>query len=249
MGIERKQTGDISVIQPFRSASTHYKPANLGQLEIVYDESTIVMRSSRQWQALSNGVVNGGLEHVAAAVNYRVSLDYESDAPQHDFCELLRHQNLQQQYTAGFMTAAKLSHAAIGELAHDDFAMLVLATAGTSNAARAGMPRESYRGYHSGTINIFIWVDGRMSKAALVNTIITATEAKSAALADLAVVERANGLIATGTSTDAVFLAVSQDERYPALHQYAGTATELGCQLAQLVYAAVHMAVRTQQEQ
>lgn len=226
-----------------------YTSACVKGLEFVYYEPTIVMRSERQWEAISNGVYNGGLKQAGAAINYRVSLDYASNDPEQDFACMLQQRGLDPEQTVGFMTAAKLSHAAISELLHHDFAMAVLATAGTSNATRAGSLREMYRGYHAGTINLFLWLDTRMSHAAMVNAIMTATEAKSAALADLAVVERANGLIATGTSTDAIFLAVSQNTAYAAEHQYAGTATELGCKLAQLVYAAVHMAVQTQQEQ
>lgn len=226
-----------------------YTSASVAGLEFVYCEPAIIMRSDRQWETISSGVYNGGLKHAEAAVNYRVSLDYASNDPEQDFVDMMQQRGLESEQTVGFMTAAKLSHAAIGELVHHDFTMAVLATAGTSNATRAGSPREMYRGYHAGTINLFIWLDTRMSQAAMVNAIMTATEAKSAALADLAVVERANGLIATGTSTDAIFLAVSQNAAYAAEHQYAGTATELGCKLAQLVYAAVHMAVQTQQEQ
>src|SRR5690606_16266673 len=125
---------------------------------------------------------NAGRSSIMSAVNYRVSLDYESNQPWEDFIQSLRHIDSQQgkllaQHTAGFMTAAKLTHAAIAEYTQQDFAMLVLATAGTSNAVRAGVSRPTYRGYHAGTINIFLWIDARMSEAAIVNAIMTATEA------------------------------------------------------------------------
>jgi adenosylcobinamide hydrolase len=230
------------------SSQRHYASSCIAGLNIRYDEPIIMMESNKLWTMMSNGVYNGGLHQATAAVNYRVSLQYDSNDPQADMVHLLDQRGLQAHHTIGFMTAAKLSHAAIGEARQEDFSLFVLATAGTSNATRAGSWRESYRGYHAGTINIFIWLDGRMSESAMVNAIMTATEAKSAALADLAIVEATNGLVATGTSTDALLLAVSQDDAYAALHQYAGTATELGSQLAQLVYATVHMAVRTQRE-
>jgi len=258
-------SAQLNVSQPFRTqghvfeldeleaaganvSSLCYQSSCIDGLRIEYIEPTIIMESDRSWTMMSNGVLNGGLHQGNAAVNYRVSLQYESSDPQHDMVQLLQQKGLQPDHCIGFMTAAKLSHAAISELAWEDFSIVVLATAGTSNAARAGLPRESYKGYHAGTINIFIWINARMSDAAMVNAIMTATEAKSAALADLAVKEAANGLIATGTSTDALLLAVSQDVAYAAEHQYAGTATELGSQLAQLVYTTVHLAVRTQRE-
>lgn len=243
---------NLEIRQPFRQG-TSYRSNTIAGLTIELHEPALLMYSNRQWQAISNAVHNGGQSAIQAAVNYRVSLDFSSDSPQDDLLRLLydvtsAKDGLDHKCTAGFMTAAKLTHATVGELSQQDFSMFVLATAGTSNAVRAGSRRQTYPGYHAGTINIFIWLDARMSQAAIVNAIITATEAKSAALADLAVVEQANGLIATGTSTDAIFVAVSQHSAFPVEHQYAGAATELGCKLGELVYAVVHQAVRTQQE-
>jgi adenosylcobinamide amidohydrolase len=82
-------------------------------------------------------------------------------------------------------------------------------------------------------------IDGRLTPAAMVNAVQTAVEAKAAALADLGITDPENGLIATGTTTDAIVLAVSQSGRYNAEHVYAGTATDLGGAIGRLVYSAV----------
>ncbi|MNN81267.1 Adenosylcobinamide amidohydrolase [compost metagenome] len=108
------------------------------------------------------------------------------------------------------------------------------------------------KAYRPGTINIMLGIDGLLTPAAMVNAVMTAAEAKAAALADLGITDPENGLIATGTTTDAVVLAVSGSRRYGAEHVYAGTATDLGGAIGRLVYAAVTgslQSVKTVQEQ
>jgi adenosylcobinamide amidohydrolase len=150
--------------------------------------------------------------------------------------------------TIGFMTAAKLTHASIQGLDGDRFRLLCCATAGTRNAARAGDPRATYSAYAPGTINISLFVDGRLTESAMAGAIVTATEAKSAALQELGVTERETGRIATGTTTDAIAVCVSQRTGWGEPHAYAGSATSIGCSIGEAVFRAVHEAVRTQGE-
>jgi len=238
----------IEAVQPFRSGATTYHARSIHNVDVHYEEPSIIMKSNALWDVISNAVYAGGMTKASAAANVRVPLDYSSDAPAFEFAEWLEQVKLSKQETAGFMTAAKLTHAAFCEWSEEDFKLLVMATAGTSNAARAGCERITYAGYHAGTINLFIWIDGRMSQAAMVNAMMTATEAKCAALADLQIVDKETNSIATGTTTDAMFLAVSQASCYHNEHQYAGTATTLGCQLARAVYHSIYTAVSTQQQ-
>ena len=51
-------------------------------------------------------------------------------------------------------------------------------------------------------------------------------------------------LIATGTTTDAVTIAVTQNDFYSGVHQYAGLATELGEALAVQVHRCVREALQ-----
>jgi adenosylcobinamide amidohydrolase len=80
----------------------------------------------------------------------------------------------------------------------------------------------------------------------MVNAVITAAEAKAAALQDLGVTDPVSGLAATGTTTDAVVVGVSQSERYRELHAYAGTATSIGDMIGRIVYESVCESVRSQ---
>lgn len=241
------ESDSVKVWQPFREGICKLRSKSCNAITYRYEEPYIVIEAAHPHQCMSNAVWNGGvIEAATHFINYRVPLSYESDEPLVEYKELLQDRELTPQHTIGLMTAAKLSHAAIAEYSCDRFAMSVIATAGTSNAARAGVARNTYCGYIAGTINIFVFIDARVKQSAIVNAFMTATEAKSAALADLKIVEQSNGLIATGTTTDALVIAVSQQAGYTDEYIYAGTATDLGCKLAELVYSAVYECVRTQ---
>ncbi|WP_194830533.1 adenosylcobinamide amidohydrolase [Laceyella tengchongensis] len=74
---------------------------------------------------------------------------------------------------------------------------------------------------------------------------ITATEAKAAALADLGVTD-SKGLVATGTTTDAVVIAATGNIQDGVIHPYAGTLSPLGQAIARTVYAGVTEAVENE---
>ncbi|MCD1259142.1 adenosylcobinamide amidohydrolase [Paenibacillus athensensis] len=128
------------------------------------------------------------------------------------------------------------------------------ATAGLGNKARAGLTLPAAALY-PGTINIIVLTNAQLTDAAMANAVITATEAKAAALQELAVRVAAHGAqpaasglpadaalpLATGTTTDAVLIAATERGR---LCSYAGTATRLGYMIGRTVYESVLEAAR-----
>ncbi|PZT55467.1 adenosylcobinamide amidohydrolase [Paenibacillus silvae] len=113
-------------------------------------------------------------------------------------------------------------------------------TSSSNISNKASSNTSNTSSYVPGTINIMLWLNGQMTPGAMVNAIQTAVEAKAAALADAGIKDSENGLTATGTTTDAIVLAVRQTkhESQP-LHTYAGTATALGAAIGRLVYDTV----------
>ena len=113
--------------------------------------------------------------------------------------------------TAVLGTAAAMTYAAHHTARFDDLRVDAFTTAGVAgNAARAGDPAswsESDDGWRRvapppGTINTILLLDCPVTPAAQARAVVTMTEAKSAALADLAVPSRYSPTIATGTGTD-----------------------------------------------
>lgn len=93
--------------------------------------------------------------------------------------------------------------------------------------------------YRPGTINIIVLVDGHLSRSAMVNAVITATEAKALAVQQAGLC-LPDGRPATGTTTDALVIACTG--RGPLL-PYAGAATVLGSMIGGAVYRAVEQGI------
>ncbi|MDQ6421604.1 adenosylcobinamide amidohydrolase [Paenibacillus sp. LHD-117] len=233
--------------QPFRSGITYSSLVWPG-LVFALDEDTLRVRFPEPLHALSSAILPGGFSIADELVNWKVPLDYDGSDPLTELKARCMDWGCDPSRTVGFMTAAKLTHASLAEQEGDRFRLVCCSTVGTRNAARAGYPRETYSAYTPGTINIALFIDGRMTESAMVNAVITATEAKAAALQELGVAERASGLIATGTTTDAVAVCVSQRSAWNDVHAYAGSATSIGCAIGEAVFRTVSEAVRTQGE-
>jgi adenosylcobinamide amidohydrolase len=105
----------------------------------------------------------------------------------------------------------------------------VTATVGLGAPEWAAAPDGDPRRVEPGTINIVARMPVRLSEAALVNAVATASEAKAQALWDLAVP-------ATGTCTDAACLCCPTEG---PVEPYGGPRSTWGARLARAVHAAV----------
>jgi adenosylcobinamide amidohydrolase len=113
-------------------------------------------------------------------------------------------------------------------------------TVGVTNAVRAGEPAffsGSGRCCPTGTINIILLTNARLSVPAMVGAVQVTTEAKTAVLLDRRIRSRSGLPGATGTGTDTVVVAAPlQGTR--KVH-YSGTHTEIGSLVGQVVSQAV----------
>ncbi|RJE86870.1 hypothetical protein D3P07_16940 [Paenibacillus sp. 1011MAR3C5] len=234
--------------QPFRK-DVRYFSRYWNGVSAELKEDRIEVRLPHICHTLSSAIWPGGFSMADGFVNWKVPLDYRCDEPVSDLKRRCGEWGFRPDSTVGFLTAAKLTHASVTELEGDRFRLLCITTVGTRNAARAGLKRETYSAYAPGTINSILLIDARMTESAMVNAVITATEAKAAALQQLNIREAANGLSATGTTTDAVAIGVSQSAEWgEAVHAYAGAATTIGCAIGEAVYETVLEAGATQHE-
>ena len=177
-------------------------------------------------RVLSNSAhVGGQREDLRYLVNHQ-SCEATGDRERHDLIaaagQVAYHHRvcaelgLSPDETAVLGTAANMVYAAHCTGAFDDLRVDAFTTAGVAgNAARAGDPAawtETEDGWRRvspppGTINTILLIDCPLTPAAQTRAVVTMTEAKSAALADLAVPSRYSPTIATGTGTDQFCLA------------------------------------------
>ena len=117
-------------------------------------------------------------------------------------------------------TAANMHNAAIARESFRKHQVAAVTTGGVEcNAGRVGDPASGYEegGEHhsldrpspppAGTINTMLFIGQELSDGALVRSIVTATEAKTAALQELNVNSRYSAGLATGTGTDQIAVA------------------------------------------
>jgi len=115
-----------------------------------------------------------------------------------------------------------------------------LVTAGLSNARRAGDPAEcrdfGEAPQTAGTINTIIITNARLADAAMVEAVLTATEAKTAVLQQLGARSLSSGKLATGTGTDAI--AIVSGDGPPEIH-FCGKHVVFGEMIACAVMQAI----------
>lgn len=194
----------------------------------------------RRLKAVSNAIVGGGFVRAQHFLNTYVDKSYHSDTPADDLRALLQRMDVPPERSVAMMTAVQLHTRALGSKTAGDIAMFALVTAGVGNAVDITGGQLPIFRPHAGTINTMVFVDANLTDGAMINAIMSATEAKAKLLADMKVKDHVTGRTATGTSTDCVVIACT--ERGPALH-YAGSATTVGKGIGQLVYETMRTAL------
>ncbi len=205
----------------------------------------LVIESTQPFFILSSAVYGSGQSCCKRIINRHVDIDYAADDPGEEISNWLVKQNFPLEETVVLLTAASVNQVCWRHISEATFRLAVFVTAGVGNAARAGQTYPVFwatQKYIPGTINIVILVDGELTRAAMTNAVITATEAKAAALQDLKVKDF-QGRIATGTGTDAIVIASTQNQVGNYQHLYAGLSSPLGNVLGKEVYQAVKSAV------
>lgn len=183
----------------------------------------LLYESPQPLKTFSSAVVNAGAGWFQTFMNRHVDKNYNVDDAVREMKEFIENKGYKPTNTVAMMTAVQTENAVVKEY-NGQFGSLVIAvTAGTGNAVDVSKALE--RKIHAGTINTWIMINGSLSDEAFIQSMITATEAKTKALHDLGVVDPVTGTVATGTSTDSCLVAATQSGEYMP---YGGPVTELG---------------------
>jgi len=223
-----------SYTAPSHSVSLHHS------YRIKQTDEFIHIQFDQPLRTISNGVIGDGIQWVKHFCNFHVSKNYHCHDPQRDVQTWLTTNSISFEQAVGMMTAVMLEDAVIVKEEIEGISMLVIVTAGVGNAvditneaALAPIPT-------IGTINTMLFIDAHFTDGALVNGLMSATEAKVKALHDLEIKDPNTNTIATGTSTDAIVLGLTQQgEKTP----YAGSGTVVGKGIGQIVYKATKEAI------
>jgi iron complex transport system ATP-binding protein len=196
--------------------------------------------SDRPLTVLSSAVVGGGYGSTREILNVHVDDKYDGERPDEDLAVVAAELGVAEPFV-GLMTAAYTEFARCAVEALGDLTVAAVVSVGLSNTSSAGVtspigadPAEGGTP-GPGTINVVLLVDGALTAAAMVNAVITATEAKTMTLAEWDV-KTPEGDAASGTSTDSVVVACTGRGEEMS---YAGPATPVGWLAGRTVRAAM----------
>ncbi|WP_252501898.1 adenosylcobinamide amidohydrolase [Sporosarcina sp. Marseille-Q4943] len=219
------------------------KPFTVNKGHFTVTAERVSIQVNQPLKTVSSAVVNAGLGWYRVFVNRHVDENYNCDDVQAEMSAYLEQQGYTLSDTVGMMTAVTTEHAEIGEYEGDFGSVLVMVTAGVGNAV--DVSRALDREQRVGTINTWVIVNGHLPEEAFIQAMITATEAKTKALQTENVKDPLTGTIATGTSTDSLLVAATQEgEHLP----YAGPITPLGKLIGHGVYDCTVRAIRAYKE-
>ncbi len=196
---------------------------------------------------LSSAVVGGGYGETRDILNVHVDDKYDGERPDEDLAAAAAELGVARPFV-GLMTAAYTEFARCVVERLGGLTVAAVVSVGLSNTSSAGVTPPigvepaggagaagSAPASRPGTINVILLVDAALTPAAMVNVVITATEAKTMTLGawDVTTPE---GDHASGTSTDTVVVACTDRGEVLA---YAGPATPVGWLAARAVRAAI----------
>ena len=200
------------------------------------DSEAVVVRAERTLRAVSSAIVGGGLTQARAIVNLHVPQGFRCQDSEGLLSDFARRRTIASPFV-GLLTGARTERAELAADRRDGLAVWAVVTVGLSNRSAAG--RSAVAVWQPSTINTIVVVDADPEAAALVNLVITATEAKALALAEAGVRSVGGGPV-TGTSTDAVVVAATG--RGPRC-RFGGPVSELGWLVARTVKSALDAGV------
>ncbi|WP_313804396.1 adenosylcobinamide amidohydrolase [Cytobacillus sp.] len=192
-------------------------------------------------RTMSSGVVGSGTGWHQFFVNRHVDKDYDCSDHRKEMVNYLKSHYFEPGETVGMMTAVYPEDVSYQLYQADGFSVFIVVTAGVGNAIDAARSEEHTFNKIPGTINTWVFVNGELSEEAFIQSIMTATEAKAKAMHDLEVMDAVTGTIATGTSTDSILIAATQNGQK---QDYAGTITPLGQLIGKGVYERTMKAIQ-----
>lgn len=201
---------------------------------------SIVLESAVPLKTVSSGVVGAGIGWYKSFVNRHVEETYHCVDHRKEMRNYLAEKGFHSTQTVGMMTAVEMEDYSCGFYQGKGFSILVVVTAGVGAAVDGTRTKPSLEPAGIGTINTWVFINGVLTQEAFIQSIITATEAKAQVLRDLDIKDAKTNTFATGTPTDSILIAATQQGKEL---EYAGTATELGTLIGGAVYREMKQAI------
>jgi adenosylcobinamide amidohydrolase len=188
----------------------------------------LVWRLPPGWRAISTALTGGGIGPVRWIIDAEVSDGYARLDPDRHVAEISAALGLEGP-GVGMLTAAPVRDWTRGE----DGGVVVDGTIGVTRPTWAADVEDAHGRWCPDTVNLVAAVPAPLSDAALVNVVVTVTEAKSQALLE-------RGVPGTGTASDAVCVVCPDaDEDGSDSQAFGGPRSVWGARVARATHRAV----------
>lgn len=215
--------------------------------------TSFVVEFSKPHTVLSTSQLNGGIHtNIEAIFNNQIPFVHDSSelpggsVPSY-LIKKAKQLGLNPKVSTGLLTSASMENTAFKKLSFKDLAVEAFVTGGVNiNGGRAGDPASYYEQQGNflplgGTINILLYIQANLPPEALVKSLITATEAKTAALQELSAPSQYSAGLATGSGTDGIIIACDPQSSLKLTD--AGHHSKLGELIGQTVISATKKAL------
>lgn len=209
--------------------------------KIAKNNEYIHIEFEQAMRTISNGVIGDGIQWLSHFCNFHVEKHYNCKNPKKDLQMRMDKYQIPHQQAVAMMTAVNLEDMVILRQEIEGVEMMVIVTAGVGNAVDISSVYSSEATSQIGTINTMVFLDAHFTDGELVNGYMSATEAKVKALQDLTIKDSQSNTIATGTPTDTLVLALTQQRKKTA-YPRSRAVVEKG--IAQIVYQGTKTAIR-----
>lgn len=228
-------------------------PTSLRTGDKVYiKDDTLVLEFKGPRKVLSSTLLGGGYqENLQGVVNHHSQAnegmtyeDYKSS-----MTRLVQNLGYDPRRFCTLGTGVPMKNAVYAQAQYQNFYVEALVTAGVEgNPGRVG-DKANFNGFSNkdkqpapGTINIILALNADAPGGVLARSIVTASEAKTAALQELAIGSRYSRGLATGTGTDQIAIIAASDSNF--LLSDAGKHTKPGELIGTVVKEAVKAAIQ-----
>lgn len=209
--------------------------------DVSISSEMVMYRSISPLKTVSSAVINAGSGWFTTFMNRRVDENYQVDDTVEELTAFIEAKGFKPTDTVAMMTAVDVGQVVVESCEFAGGSIVVAVTAGAGNGTDVSLTHLKERKRRVGTVNTWIFVNGTLAEEAFLQAMMTATEAKAKAFQEEKVIDPFTGTIATGTPTDSLLVAATQQGAH---FQYAGPISELGRHIGKTVFEATTEAIR-----
>ena len=219
----------------------HQQRAVITRDNFSIDVDHIQLKSDLPLKTISSAVHNPGIGWYGCLLNRTVPEDYFVEDVKQEVVDFLQRKQFSTTNTVVMLTAVSPSFVALNEYTTEFGSVFVMVTAGVGNAVDVSRTHERQDQPHVGTINSWVIINGCLSEEAFFQAMMTANEAKTKALQSENIIDRLTNTIATGTATDSLLIAATQNGEEM---MYGGPITAVGKVIGKGVFETTVQAIR-----